>query len=316
MQNFPRNLQSVNLKTLACWLSCWSLLLATAIAPPSLAQTVTTTTGETLVLDQVWEKLVQAQVVYLGETHDSKADHAAQLAIIQALYQRNPQLVIGMEMFQRPYQQAIEDYLADRIDEAELLKRTEYEKRWGFDWELYAPIVRFAKANKLPIVALNTPAEVTRKTSRQGLASLNLNDKRFIPPISAIQAGVTTSAAGYRQMLQEVFEQVHQGKGGAARFERFFTAQVLWDETMADRIAQLLRRGDRPVIVLAGQGHIVYGYGIPSRVQRRIPTVKQQTVLLNPDPDQRDKAAIADLLWSSGEAQKERGDNIAPSLQN
>jgi uncharacterized iron-regulated protein len=298
MRNFRQNLRSVNVKTFALWLSCWSLILATAIAPPSLAQTVTTTTGETLVLDQVWEKLAQAQVVYLGETHDSKADHAAQLAIIQALHQRNPQLVIGMEMFQRPYQKAIEDYLADRITEAELLKRTEYQKRWGFDWEMYAPIVRFAKEKQLPIVALNTPAEVTRKTSRQGLQSLNLNDKRFIPPISEIQTGVKTSAAGYRQMLQEVFDQVHQGKGGAERFERFFTAQVLWDETMADRIAQLLRGSDRQVVVLAGQGHIVYGYGIPSRVQRRIPTVKQQTILLNPDKEtQIGKPGIADIFW-------------------
>jgi uncharacterized iron-regulated protein len=244
--------------------------------------------------------LTKANVVYLGETHTSEADHKAQLEIIQQLYGKKPQIAIAMEMFQRPYQRAIDQYLAGEITEEQLLTQTEYQQRWGFPWEYYAPILRFAKENRIPVLAINTPNEVTRKVARQGLESLTPEDKKYIPPISEIR----TDNAEYRQMLSDIFNQHQQGgHGSSTNFERFFSAQVLWDETMAENIAQFVK--DNPnhtVIVLAGQGHLVYGYGIPSRVARRLSSsLVQKSILLNFDaelPLKKDQP-IADFLWQN-----------------
>lgn len=229
-----------------------------------------------------------AQVIYLGETHDQAADHQRQLAMIQALHQQQPQLTICLEMVQRPYQSALDRYIAGTIDEATLRDRIEYDDRWGFDWELYAPIFRYAQAQQIPLIALNTPREITRKVSKQGLTSLNLADRRFIPPLSAIVVG----PPAYTEMLAAVLQQNHGTPNQAPnpapnpdRLARFVQAQVLWDETMAERIAQQHRRfPDRPIIVLVGQGHLIYRYGIPQRVERRIPGIQQQVILLSPDP--------------------------------
>lgn len=268
---------------------------------------------EARLLIENWSK---QQVIYLGETHDRLADHQRQLILLKSLHQQRPNLVIALEMVQRPYQSALDDYIAGKIDEPTLQRRTEYAKRWGFDWSLYAPIFQWAKQEKIPMLALNTPTEVTRKVSRQGLQSLTWPDRRFIPPLSAIR----TEPPAYRQMLQNIFTSVHQGPGQSSqsqleqpsaaasakqqeRFERFFQAQVLWDETMAEQIVQQLRhQPDKLVVVLAGQGHLVYRYGIPDRVQRRWPTALAQTVmLLSPDPDmpRQDQTgrAIADFTW-------------------
>ncbi|MBV8884224.1 MAG: ChaN family lipoprotein [Chroococcidiopsidaceae cyanobacterium CP_BM_RX_35] len=49
------------------------------------------------------QKLVQADVIYLGENHNRAADHQAELEIIRELHQRHPKIAITMEMFQRPY---------------------------------------------------------------------------------------------------------------------------------------------------------------------------------------------------------------------
>jgi len=250
----------------------------------------------------VLDTLAQANVVYLGETHDRPADHRAQLTIFQALHQRRPNLAIAMEMFQRPYQFALDGYLTGDLNEAELQERSQYKRRWGYPWEFYAPVLRFAKANKLPVIALNTPTEVTRKVARQGLDSLNLGDRRFIPPRSAI----LLEPDAYRQRLRQLYNEIHQGKSRSMDFERFFQAQVLWDETMAERIAQQLqRRPQTLVIVFVGQGHLFYGDGIPSRVARRLPRLSngkplvQHSVLINP-PDELQKqtgGAIADYFW-------------------
>jgi uncharacterized iron-regulated protein len=75
---------------------------------------------------------------------------------------------------------------------------------------------------------------------------------------------------------------------------------VLWDETMADAIAQFLKKNpDRQMIVLVGQGHILYGDGIPNRVARRIPNIKQSTILLNPPAEYSKEPTIADYFWKN-----------------
>lgn len=225
------------------------------------------------------QQLATANVVYLGETHDRAADHQAQLHLIQQLHQQQPKLTIGMEMFQRPFQPILNQFLAGKLTETELQAQTQYKQRWGYDWEFYAPILRFAQAQRLPVIALNTPTEVTRKVARSGLESLTLTEQRWIPPRSAIELGPDS----YRQRLQTLYASFHHGKTHSQNFERFFQAQVLWDETMAERIAQVVQQQpDTLVIVLVGQGHLLYGDGIPDRVARRIPSVQQVSILLNP----------------------------------
>jgi uncharacterized iron-regulated protein len=249
---------------------------------------------------QILQGLVKADVVYLGETHDSPKDHQAQLEILQALYQQNPKIAIAMEMFQRPFQDVLDQYLAGKITEAQLVEQTEYEQRWGFSWEYYAPILRFAKANQLPVLALNTPTEVTRKVARIGLESLTADERKYIPPLSEIR----TDNAEYRKMVQESYERHHQaGHGNSTSFERFFTAQVLWDETLAEKIAQFVKANpDYQVVVLAGKGHIVYGYGIPSRVARRFNNnqLVQRSVLLSSPKESSSSMnkPIADFIWN------------------
>jgi uncharacterized iron-regulated protein len=247
---------------------------------------------------QVIARLATAQVVYLGEIHDRPADHAAQRAIIQALHTHRPRLIIAMEMFQRPAQPLLNAYLADKLTETQLKTRSEYQKRWGFPWEFYAPVLRFAQTNRLPVIALNTPSEVTRKVARQGLESLTWPERRFIPPLGAIALG----PPAYRQRLLTIYESFHTGKTNSQSFDRFFQAQVLWDETMAERIADTAKRyPDALIIVLAGQGHIVYGEGIPDRVLRRSPHLQQARILLNPEATLTTEppANIADYFWIS-----------------
>jgi uncharacterized iron-regulated protein len=246
---------------------------------------------------KIVEQLKTARVVYLGETHDRESDRHQQLAIIQALFQHNPRQAIGMEMFQRPAQPLLDLYLAGKITAAQLRQQSEFDKRWGFKWESYAPILEFAKAHKLPVIALNTPTEITRKTARQGLDSLTATELQYIPPIADIDRSNLT----YQQMILASYQQ-HAGIVPIASksFDRFYTAQLLWDETMAERVANFAKQNpDRQIIAIAGSSHIIYGYGIPDRVIRRMGNSKfvQKTVLLSHDLDPK-KSPPADFIWS------------------
>ena len=233
--------------------------------------------------------IAPSQVVYLAETHNDPADHAAQLAIVKKMDEQG-NIAIALEMFQRPFQSVLDAYLAGEITEEALITESEYETRWGFDWEFYAPILRYAKANQIPLLALNTPAEITRKVAVSGLESLEGDELTHIPPVSDIYIGDSE----YEASIREVFS-AHGGMGHSMSFDNFFAAQVLWDETMAERVAQSLEaEPDRQVIVLAGEAHILYGYGIPSRVARRVPEVSQASVLLVPEAE---TAEATDFVW-------------------
>ena len=277
--------------SLSIFLLYSSVATAEPMANPQPQQTYTN--------QDILQQLMKAKIVYLGETHDSLEDHQAQLTIIREMQRQNPKIAIAMEMFQRPFQSVLDNYLAGKLTEEQLVEQTEYNQRWRFPWEYYASIMRFAKENQLPAIALNTPSEVTRKVASQGLDSLTAEDKKYIPPISEIR----TDNAEYRQLLLEVYQQ-HQkaAQGNSTAFERFLQAQVLWDETMAESIAQFVKANpDYQVVVLVGKGHIIYGYGIPSRVERRlgVGNVKVRSILFRSPGDTALSAdkSIADFVW-------------------
>jgi uncharacterized iron-regulated protein len=288
-------------KTTKLW--AWSVGLLLFWASPACAQTVVNPVqSHSADAQLVLNRLVRMDVVYLGETHDRQGDHDAQLEIIRALYRQNPNVAIAMEMFQRPYQTVLDQYLAGEITASQLRQQSQYDQRWGFPWDYYAPILEFAQTHQLPVIALNTPGEITRQVAQSGLESLSLADRQWIPPIDEIH----TNHSAYRELLQETYHS-HAGHGNSNNFDNFFTAQVLWDETMADGIANFLQDNpDTQVIVLVGQGHLVYGYGIPDRVERRMvddPNFQQRSILLNPpaevmaNPTAATGEAIADYFW-------------------
>lgn len=243
---------------------------------------------------EIIQELTQADIVYLGEVHNRPQDHQAQLTILQQLHEENEDIAIGLEMFQRPFQGAINRYLDGEINEEQLREQTQYDQRWGFPWSYYAPLLRFARENDLEVLALNTPTEITRQVSSQGLDSLDGEDFRYIPPREEIR---TEDNPAYRERLKEVFKQHDHGSNG--NLENFIAAQILWDETMAEKVAETYQDNpEQQVLVIAGKGHIVYGHGIPNRVERRLDEIDftQRSVVFMESQTEGDRA-IADYLW-------------------
>ncbi|PSP16664.1 MAG: iron-regulated protein [Cyanobacteria bacterium QS_8_64_29] len=267
---------------------CWG-------APPALGDEHSPKRERQLSRMETVQALAQADVVYLGETHAQPQDHRDELAIIQALARQRDRLTIAMEMFQQPFQDALDRYLAGDISDTELRERSEYEQRWGFPWQYYAPILRFARSRALPAIALNAPTEAARQVARQGLASLSSAEWRCLPPPSQMQLGPPE----YRRAIRQVYRDPPRSRQRQG-FERFWATQILWDETMAQRIARLHRQNrDRAIVVLAGKGHVACGYGIPQRVARRVEGLRQRTVLLGGASavpfEQCDP--VADFVW-------------------
>jgi uncharacterized iron-regulated protein len=206
--------------------------------------------------------LANKRVVFIGEQHTRYDHHLSQLEIIRRLHALHPQLAIGMEMFQQPFQRHLDEYVAGTIDEQAMLRATEYYRRWRMDYRHYAPILRYAHEHGLAVIALNVPAELTHKVAHVGLDGLSDEDRRQLP------ADIAPADEAYRQRLKEVFD--HHPNDEEHSFEHFLEAQLLWDEAMAERAAAYLEEHpDHHLIVLAGNQHLAWGNTIPQRLQRR-----------------------------------------------
>lgn len=235
--------------------------------------------------EQIIDDLARVRVVYAGETHTEYGSHLLQLQILQALQNRNKNLVIGLEMFPRSSQQALDDYIRGKIDEREFIKASSYFEVWGYDYRLYRDIMAYAKAQRIPLIGLNLDKEISRQVFATGSLDGLTPEQR-----SQVAGERDLDIPGYRQRLQAVHHQ-HESPHGSS-FAGFLQAQALWDETMAESVVKALQRSPgSQMLVLAGNGHVVKDSGIPPRVARRLPGITQQVV-----------TAAGDMASSEGQA--------------
>lgn len=238
--------------------------------------------------DDAVQRLAAARVVFVGETHTRYDNHLVQLALLRALYQRHPKMALGVEWFQQDVQQPLDDYLAGRISEAEMLHQTEYYQRWSYDYRLYRPIIEYAKRHAIPVLALNAPVAITRQVGKGGLASLSAADRAKLPQ------QLDDSDPGYRRRLRAIYD-IHPH--AQQPFENFLSVQMVWDESMADGAARFLKsHPDYHLLVLAGNGHAEFHDGIPDRLVRRLPVSTAGVVTVNATPTADPQTDDANLL--------------------
>ncbi len=62
-------------------------------------------------LEEFFEALMAYNVIFFGEDHDSRTDHDGELTILTGLAERDSNLVLALEMFERDVQDTLNAYL-------------------------------------------------------------------------------------------------------------------------------------------------------------------------------------------------------------
>ncbi len=228
-----------------------------------LNQLTSTRTGKPATVEQIAQEADKISYVYLGENHATAPHQQLQADVVRALVARGRRVVVGLEMYTRPKQSWLDQWSAGGLSEEEFLEKSDWKGQWGFGFEFYRPIFQAARENKLPMVALNVPRDWVREVGRNGLGALTTEQKLQLP------AEILLGNQGHRK----VFEALMGGHPlTGARGENIYSAQVLWDEGMADTAIKWMERfGDEKTVfvVIAGVGHTMYNQGINYRIERR-----------------------------------------------
>lgn len=232
---------------------------------PQVGDLIHMATGHKLELGQMLDAIRHTRIIYVGETHDNPASHQWQLDILAGLFRQGAQLALGMEMFTPAQQPVLDRWVAGELSEKEFLREVDWFTNWRMNFALYRPLLTFCRDNRIPVLALNAPKSLVRQVGRTPLDELPQDVQDELPEFDfndPYQRGMTEGIYAGHSM-------------GKAMVDGFVRVQTLWDETMADNLAQYLQSPEgegRQVVVIAGGNHVRYGFGIPRRVHRRLPT--------------------------------------------
>jgi len=255
-------------------------------------------TGKPLPFSKMIREMETSPFVYIGESHDDMAMHGIQFRIIQALYEKNKNMSIGLEMFPAEIQPVLDKWSQGGLPKEQFLREVKWYVYWNMNFGFYEKIFDFAKEKKVPVFALNVPREAITKIRMKGWDALSQEEKALVPRPDL-------SSEDHKTLIRAIFESTElphpmKGEGLEKVFEGLYRAQVAWDEVMAANAIRGEEKGRSQMVVLAGSGHLLYNLGINARVYEinKLPFATVIPVSLAPEEKKiRVSRSLATYVW-------------------
>ena len=239
-----------------------------ASAQTNPAYAIFTGEGKETDYGKMFRTISDADIIFIGETHNCPIAHWMEYEIASDLIKRSPKgLTLGAEMFEADDQLLIDEYTQGLISSDKFEAEA---KLWDNYWTDYSSLLYLAREHGLKFVATNVPRRYASYVKDNGLESLQrLSDEAkslMAPlPIAFDKASQDEAMFGFMQMIG--------GKG--AKDSHFAEAQAIKDATMAWFIAQNF---DRKFIHFNGNFHSDNRGGIIPYLEAYLPGKKIATV--------------------------------------
>jgi len=243
--------------------------------------------------------LARADVVLVGEQHDDPNTHRLERAILEGFARRHVPVTLSLEMFERDVQDSVDTYVSGTGGEEDFLKGSRPWPRYATD---YRPLIELARAHKWPVLAANVPRRIASDIARGGrpaVDTLSATDRKLAA------ADLQCPHDDYFARFAEQMSGHPSGSGSGspsaseATTERYYWAQCVKDETMAESIASAFAKLEgRPgaVVHFTGAFHSDYSEGTGERVRRRLAGRRVMTVSIIPVDSLDDVVPDSDAL--------------------
>lgn len=203
------------------------------------------------------EKLKSTRAIFVGEYHDERSSHDAELKLIKALREAKVDFAVGLEMFMAENQSNLDAWISGRVSEAGF--RHIYSDNWRVPWDQYRKIFMYAKDHKVPLVGLNVSKKIVHQVFKSGIKSLSEDQLKDLPGISC------DVHPNYAALIKKSMKH-HKMEG--ADYQNYCEAQMVWDITMAMNAVKYMQANpEKLLVVIAGGGHS-WKHGIPAQVAR------------------------------------------------
>jgi uncharacterized iron-regulated protein len=252
-------------------------------------------TGKVIDFPDLIDQLKTVDVIFVGEVHNNPEHHLIQVQLLQALMASStPPPTVAMEFFDTTRQPLLDRFMNGELHETAFLEQVDWKNSWRFPYHLYRPLLWTSKDKGNALLGINAPSPVVKKVARSGLSSLTAEERQ------QVARHMDLDDPAHREYLESIFQQHRDKKSlkhGMQNFEHFYQAQCVWDETMAETIADYIEGHGGRMVVFTGNGHIANKFGIPDRVLRRV-DVKTATIVLFPLTERTTiNKRMADYVW-------------------
>lgn len=249
--------------------------------------------------EPILDDLAKADVVLVGEQHDDEAGHKIERQLLEGIGKRRDAVVLSLEMFERDVQEPLDHFAIGHIDEPSFMKDARPWPNYATD---YKPLVDLAIDKSWPVIAANVPRSIAAEVSKGGLDVLSAKsdaDKKLF----ARDLRCPTDDDYFKRFADAMAP--HPGAGSdaspamdASTVQRYYFAQCLKDETMAESIADAYSAGaainHAPIVVhVTGAFHEEFHEGTAARVVRRLPQQRVVTVSIVPPDTGRERVSHA-----------------------
>ncbi|MBX2929435.1 MAG: ChaN family lipoprotein [Saprospiraceae bacterium] len=242
-----------------------AMLAATHLAAQHKpAYVLYTAAGKKTNYGKMLRSLQTKDIVLFGEYHNNPISHWLQLTVVKDLHPLRD-LILGAEMFEADNQEALDQYLRGEIDAKGLDTLARLWKNYPTD---YAPLVNFAKANKLSFAATNIPRRYAAMVARGGFEALDALSDQEKAWMAPLPMAYDADLPGYKAMLEMM-----AGHGGP----NLPKAQASKDATMAHFTLQYYRKGSL-LIHFHGAYHSDNYEGILWYLRRQQPSLRYATI--------------------------------------
>ena len=268
--------------------------IAQAPTPDSLAA-FDGKTRTPIAWDEVLKRVVQANAVFVGETHDDASAHRVEHALVNAFLAAHPKAAVSLEMLERNEQEAVEIYL--RNDSTlEVFLATTKSRDWAGEntWiPWYQPMIDSARSSGSQVIASNAPRKYVSIALRDGYVPLRAlpADERLL---FEIDEEITRDGDWNR--LRELMVEMHKERAEKERAQNAETgpsepsdedvdcahrAQRVWDRTMGMSAAKTFAQ-NTSVIHVAGGFHLEERLGTVAQFSRLCPEANILVISLQP----------------------------------
>ncbi|WP_394757645.1 ChaN family lipoprotein [Rhodoferax sp.] len=199
------------------------------------------------------QRLLPADIIFLGEQHDVPEHQRIQRVVVEALARQQALAALALEMASQGQSTAT---LGPQASEEQVRAALQWNNH-GWPWSDYAPAVMAAVRAGIPVLGANLPKDRLAQTMKDtGLDALLSG--------AALQAQQERVSEGHCNLLPQ--DQI-------APMTRI---QIARDVAMAQTIAQATRPG-QTVLLLAGASHGDRRLGVPLHLPRHL---RVKTILL------------------------------------
>lgn len=247
--------------------------------------------GTAVTFEEMMGVLKQKDLLFIGEVHNNPEHHLVQIQILQKWVEDLARPAAAMEFFEMDRQSLLDRFLEGSMSETAFLDEVDWDKNWGFPYFYYRPLMDLLRAENGRVLGVNAPRSIIRKVARSGIESLDSAERARI----AKEIDLTHTA--HRDFVNQAFR-MHPGHGDVDRFEYFYQAQCVWEETMAENIAAFLQQNPgSKLVAFAGNGHLRHGFGIPDRTTRRVSVSSAVVLPYAVSAESELERGLADFVW-------------------